>query len=132
MAVTRITFCRGLKVVWMEELHIQSVLLRIVIASVQTYKIKIKKRYFINIGIYRIKIRGSLPIIIISSRHVMYSFFLRYRVKAKEHYSQPPPAMPALHFLSIAVTATGPMMVLSIIAQMAIKNSSSSNNGVGV
>lgn len=54
--VTRITFCPGLKVVWMEELHIQSVLLRIVIASVQTYK----KKYFINIGICRIKIKGSL------------------------------------------------------------------------
>lgn len=40
----------------MEELHIQSVLLRIVIASVQTYK----KKYFINIGICRIKIKGSL------------------------------------------------------------------------
>lgn len=38
----------------MEELHIQFVLLRIVIASVQTYKIN-KKRYFINIGICRIK-----------------------------------------------------------------------------
>lgn len=36
--VTRITFCPGLKAVWMEELHIQSVLLRIVIASVQAYK----------------------------------------------------------------------------------------------
>lgn len=36
--VTRIIFCPGLKVVWMEGLHIQSVLLRIVIASVQTYK----------------------------------------------------------------------------------------------
>lgn len=34
----RITFCPGLKAVWMEELHIQSVLLRIVIASVQAYK----------------------------------------------------------------------------------------------
>lgn len=36
--VTRIIFCPGLKVVWMEGLHIRSVQLRIVIASVQTYK----------------------------------------------------------------------------------------------
>lgn len=44
--VTQITFCLGLKVVWMGESHIRSVLLRTVIASVQTYK-----KYPLDIGI---------------------------------------------------------------------------------
>lgn len=103
----------------MGESHIRSVLLRIVIASVQTYKK------------YSLDIRAKIEVfnLIIGLR---YMYNLSHRTKNLGRYSQPPLTTPTLHFLSIEDTATGPMMVLTTIAQIAIKNASSSSKGVGV